>query len=90
MLHSESSFCEAVKVDMSKTNESKYQETIAHTLSLLRVAFEDFGVAVDIHRKAKETDNTHLILPSILLNDVFAFEKGIIEDEDYNPLQKEC
>jgi hypothetical protein len=47
-------------------------------------------VAVDIHGKAKDTDNTHPIPPMILLNDGFLFEKGIIQDEEYNPLEKEC
>ena len=46
-------------------------------------------MAVDIHGKAKDIDNTHPILSSILLNDAFVFEKGLIEDEDYNPLKKE-
>ncbi len=53
------------------------------------MVFDDFGVAVDIHGKAKDTDNTHLILPLILLNDAFVFEKGLIKDEDYNLLQFE-
>jgi hypothetical protein len=34
MPHYKSSFCDAVKVDISKTNESYYQEIITHTLSL--------------------------------------------------------
>ena len=95
----ESSFCEAVKVDISKMNEphpmsrvkeTKYKDTVANTLVLVRVVFEDFGVAVNIHGKAKDTDNTHLISYLILLNDAFVFDKGLIEDEYYNPLQKEC
>ncbi len=74
-VHHKSSFCEAVKVDMSKMNEShnnpktketKYKDTVAHTLSLVRVHFGDFGVAVNIHGKAKDIHNTHPILPSIL------------------------
>ena len=55
--------CEAVKVDKSKvmneplnnpkTKETKYKETIAHTLSLVRVLFQDFGVAVTYTGKQK-------------------------------------
>ena len=52
--------------------------------------FEDFGVVVNIHGKAKDTDNTHHILPSILLNDAFVFEQGLIKDDHYNALEKEC
>jgi hypothetical protein len=44
----------------------------------VRVVFEDFDVAVNIHGKAKEIHNTHPIRHSILLNDGFHFEKGII------------
>ena len=46
--HHQHSFCEAVKVNMSKKNDShnnpkrkdsKYKDTVAHTLSLVRVLF---------------------------------------------------
>ena len=73
-----------------KTKETKYKETITHTLSLVRVLFEDFGVAVNIHGNSKDTDNTRPIPPSILLKDGFVFEKGITNDEEYNSLKKEC
>ncbi len=48
VVHHKSSFCEAVKVDMSKMNEShnnprkketKYKETVTHTLSLCKSRF---------------------------------------------------
>ncbi len=76
-VHHKSSFCEAVKVDMSKMNEShnnpktkeSKKDTVAHTLSLVRVLFEDFGVAVNTHGKAKDIHTTHPIPPSILLNE---------------------
>ncbi len=80
-------FCEAVKVDMSKVNEShndpkrrnsKHKDTVAHTMSLVRVLFEDFGVAISIHGNAKDIHNTHPISPSILLNDRFNFENRIV------------
>jgi hypothetical protein len=93
------SFCEAVKVDMSKVNEShnnpkrrnsKHKDNVTHTMSLVRVLFEDFGVAISIHGNAKDINNTHPILPLILLNDGFKFEKGIVADKEYNQLEKEC
>ena len=73
-----------------KTKDSKYNDTVAHSLSLVRVLFEDFGVAISIHGNAKDIHNTHPILPLILLNDGFKFEKGIIADTEYNRLEKEC
>ena len=45
-------------------------------------------MAVDINGKTKNTDNTHPIPALILLNDGFLFEKGITQDEEFNPLQK--
>ncbi len=78
LCHHQLSFCEAVKVDMSKKNDShnnpktkysKYKDTVAHTLSLVRVLFEDFGVEISIHGNAKDIHNTHPILPLMLLND---------------------
>ncbi len=47
-------------------------------------------MAVDINGKTKYSDNTHPIPALILLNDGFLFEKGITQDEEFNPLQKEC
>ncbi len=61
--HHQLSFCKAVKVDMSdmneshnnpKTRNSKHKENVAHTMSLVRVLFEDFGVAINIHEQAKD------------------------------------
>jgi hypothetical protein len=52
------------------------------------VVFEDFGAAVDIHGKAKDIDNTHLIAPLIILNDAFVFEQWLIKGDQYNALQK--
>ncbi len=70
--------------------DSKYKDTVAHTLSLVRVLFEDFGVAISIHGKSKDIHNTHLIPSLILLNDAFKFEQGIITEKEYNRLKKEC
>jgi hypothetical protein len=96
--HGQFFFCKAVKVDMSKINEShnnpktrnsKHKDNVAHTMSLVRVLFEDFGVAISIHGKAKDIHNTHPISPLILLNDGFKFERGIVADKEYNQLEKE-
>ncbi len=59
-------------------------------MSLVRVLFEDFGVAVNIHGKAKDIHNTHPISPLILLNDGFNFEKGIVKNKEYTQLEQEC
>jgi hypothetical protein len=89
--HHQLSFCEAVKVDMSKMNEShnnpktrnsKHKKNVAHTISLVRVLFEDFGTAINIHEQAKDIHDTHPILPLILLNDGFKFERGIVANKD--------
>jgi hypothetical protein len=91
--------CEAVKVDMSKMNEShnnpktrnsNHKDNVAHTITLVRVLFEDFGVAMSIHGKAKDIHNTNPIPPLILLNDGFKFERGIVTNKEYNGLEKEC
>jgi hypothetical protein len=55
----------------------------------VRVLLEDFGVAISIHGNAKDIHNTHPILPLILLNDGFKFEKGIVKNKEYNRLEKE-
>ena len=46
-------FCEAVKVDVSKTKEKDFQASITNTIALVSVLFEDFGVVVEILEKAK-------------------------------------
>ncbi len=99
LCHGQLSLCEAVKVNMSKMNEShnnpktrnsKHKDNVAHTMSLVRVIFEDFGVAISIHEKAQDIHNTNPILPSILLNDGFKFERGIVANKEYNGLEKKC
>jgi hypothetical protein len=96
--HGQLSFCEAVKVDMSKINEShnkpktrnsKHKDNVAHTMSLVSVLFEDFGVAINIHEKTKDIHNTHPISPLIVLNDGFKFERRIVANKEYNGLEKE-
>ncbi len=59
-------------------------------MSLVRVLFEDFGVAINIHEQAKDIDVTHSISPLILLNDGFKFERGIVGNKENNVFEKEC
>jgi hypothetical protein len=67
-VHHKSSFCEAVKVVMSKMNEShntpktkelKYKDTVAHTLSLCVTTREksDSGVNVKLNKKLTLLEN---------------------------------
>jgi hypothetical protein len=84
------SFLFARQSSNPKTRNSKHKDTVAHTVSLVRVLFEDFGVAISIHGNAKDIHNTHPMLPLILLNDGFQFERGIVADKEYNQLGKEC
>ena len=59
-------------------------------MSLVRVLFEDFGVAINIHEQAKDIDVTHPISPLILLNDGFNFDMGIIANKEYSVFEIEC
>jgi hypothetical protein len=43
-------FCEAVKVDMAKSKETSFKNTISSTLSLINVLCEDLFEAITIHR----------------------------------------
>jgi hypothetical protein len=72
-----------------KTRNSKHKENVAHTMSLVRVLFEDFGTAINIHEQAKDIHDTHSISPLILLNDGFKFEREIVSNKEYNGLEKE-
>ena len=77
-------FCEAVKVDVSKTTEASFPASITTTLALLSAIFEDFGVAVELHERAKKIKNIEVAFPighSILFNETF---------KEFNAAQKEC
>ncbi len=43
-------FCEAVNVDMAKSKDSSFNNTITSTLSLITVLFEDLIEAIIIHK----------------------------------------
>ncbi len=86
-------FCEAGKVDMVKSNEISFNNTISSTLSLITVLCEDLFEAINIQEEfsGKKQDPQ----PSIsLLNktgtlDGYNFNIDIIKDDEYNALQKE-
>ena len=85
-------FCEAVKVDVSKTKEATFPSSITHTLSLISAIFEDFCVAVELHERARKVKKSEVAFPfgySILFNETFKFEQGFLE-KDFDALQKEC
>ena len=80
----EHKLCEAVKVDVSKTNETNFQASITNTIALASVLFEDFGVAVEVLEKAKNYKTTEEAFPSghsILFNETFEFEQGFLQGE---------
>ena len=82
----EEEFCEAVKVDVSKTKEPNFQASITNTIALVSVLFEDFGVAVELLEKAKNYQTTEEALPighSILFNKTFQFEQGFLKEESH-------
>jgi hypothetical protein len=79
----EHQFCEAVKVDASKTKETNFQASITSTIALVKVLFEDVGVASEIIEMAKKEKKSEVPFPSghsILFNQTFEFEKGLFED----------
>jgi hypothetical protein len=90
-------FCEAVKVDTANSKDASFNNTISSTLSLITVLFEDLFEAINVHKEfcGKKLDPQ----PSIsLLNKTdtfdryvggFVFERGIINDDEYNAFQKE-
>ena len=57
-------FCEAVKVDVSKTKEATFQASITITCALLSAIFDDFGLAVEIHEGAKKFKQSEVEFPS--------------------------
>jgi hypothetical protein len=82
---------------MANSKDTSFNNTISSTLSLITVLVEDLFEAINIHKEfcGEKLDPQ----PSIsLLNKTntfdgyvggFVFEKGIINDNEYNALQKE-
>ncbi len=49
--YGQSMFCEAVKVNLENSKELSFKKTIASTLSLITVLFEDLFEAITLHRE---------------------------------------
>ncbi len=91
-------FCEAIKVGMEDSKGTSFNNTISSTLSLINVFFEDLFEAINIHQEfcGEKLDPQPSI--SLQLNKTntydgydggFVFEMGIINNDEYNALQKE-
>jgi hypothetical protein len=86
-------FCEAVKVDMANSKETSFSNTISRTLYRITVLCEDLFEAINTHKEfcGEKVDPK----PSItLLNktntcDGYDFNIDIINNDEYNALQKE-
>jgi len=85
-------FCEAVKVDVSNTsNKKKHQEAVIHSMSLVKVLFEDFGLSRSCRiPDDSQSDNYALDLNASLFNkskelsDGYEFEKYSGRDSSMN------
>jgi hypothetical protein len=86
-------FYEAVKVDMANSKETSFNNTISSTLSLITVLFEDLFEAVNIHmefcgkKEGPKASTTSLNKTNTC--DRYDFNIDIINDDEYNALQKE-
>jgi hypothetical protein len=86
-------FYEAVKNDLTTSKETSFNNTISTTLSLITVLFEDLFEAINI--KAEKCGEMEDPKPSITsLNktntcDGYDFNIDIINNDEYNALQKE-
>ncbi len=91
--YGQSTFCEAVKVDMENSKKSSFHHTITSTLSLITVLFEDFLFeAITLHRKFSG-EKVRLEPSTSLLNqtntcDGYVCNIDVFTDE-VNALQKE-
>ncbi len=87
-------FYEAVKNDLANSKETSFNNTISTTFSLIAVLFEDLVEAINI--QAEKWGEKEDLKPSITsLNktntcDRYDFNIDIINDDEYNALQKEC
>jgi hypothetical protein len=86
-------FYKAVKVDMANSKESSFNNTISSTLSLITVLFEDLLEAINIHKefcgekKGPKASITSLTKTNTC--DGYDFNFDIINNDEYNALQKE-
>ncbi len=86
-------FHEAVKVDMANSKETSFNNTIASTLSLITVLFEDLFEAINIHKEFRgEKESLNASITSLNKTDTcdgFDFNVDIINDDECNAFQKE-
>jgi hypothetical protein len=86
-------FYETVKVDMANSKETSSNNTISSTLSLITVLFEDLFEAINIHKEfCGEKDGPKASITSLNKTntcDGYDFNIDIINDDEYNALQKE-
>jgi hypothetical protein len=86
-------FHEAVKNDMANSKETSFKNTISSTLSFITVLFEDLFEAVNIQAVlvGEKVDPKPSITSSNKTNtcDEYDFNIDIINNDEYNALQKE-
>ncbi len=86
-------FHEALKNDMANSKDISFNNTISSTLSLITVLFEDFFEAINIHKEfhGEKEDPKPSITSLNKTNtcDGYDFNINIINDDEYNALQKE-
>jgi hypothetical protein len=86
-------FYEAVKNDLANSKETSFNNTISTTLSLITVLFEDLFEAINIQaEKCGEKEDPKPSITSLNKTntcDGYDFNIDIINDDEYNALQKE-
>jgi hypothetical protein len=84
---------EAVKVDMANSKETSFNNTISSIISLITLLFEDLFEAINIHKElCSEKEGPKASIKSLNKTDAFDgydFNIDIINDDEYNALQKE-
>ncbi len=86
-------FYEAVKNDLANSKETSFNNTISTTISLITVLFEDLFEAINIQaEKCGEKEDPKPSITSLNKTntcDGYDFNIDIINNDEYNPLQKE-
>jgi hypothetical protein len=86
-------FCGAVKADTTNSKETSFSNTISSTLSLITVIFRYLFEAINIHTEfcgEKEGPKSSItILNKTDTCDGYVFNIDIINNDEYNVLQKE-
>jgi hypothetical protein len=86
-------FHEAVKVDMANSKETSFNNTISSTLSLITVLFQDLFEAINTHKEfCGEKEGPKASITSLNETnkcDGYDFNIDIINNDEYNALQKE-